>query len=63
VLHHLAHLVVHGTLHLLGHDHDLGVTARRMETAEARILNRLGFPDPYGDRTVVRARARARKRA
>jgi probable rRNA maturation factor len=47
-LHHLAHLVVHGTLHLLGHRHDRAPAARRMENAEARILARLGFPDPYG---------------
>lgn len=44
---HLAHLVVHGTLHLLGHDHDREPAARRMEALEARILGRLGFPDPY----------------
>jgi probable rRNA maturation factor len=46
-LHHLAHLVVHGTLHLLGLDHDHEAGARKMETAEVRILRRLGFPDPY----------------
>jgi probable rRNA maturation factor len=44
---HLAHLVVHGTLHLLGHDH-LGVAeTRRMERAETRALRRLGLPDPW----------------
>jgi probable rRNA maturation factor len=46
-LQHLAHLVIHGTLHLLGHDHTRGPRARKMETAEVRILRRLGFPDPY----------------
>ena len=45
--HHLAHLVVHGALHLAGHDH-IGVgEARRMEMAEARILRRLGVPNPW----------------
>jgi probable rRNA maturation factor len=46
---HLAHLVVHGTLHLLGHDHELPRAARRMEALETRILNGLGFSDPYCD--------------
>lgn len=44
---HLAHLVVHGTLHLLGFDHDRVASARKMEQAEVRILARLGFSDPY----------------
>jgi probable rRNA maturation factor len=45
---HWAHMVVHGTLHLLGHDHELGATeAARMERREKRILAGLGFPDPY----------------
>lgn len=44
---HMAHLVVHGTLHLIGFDHDDDVAARRMEGLETRIMRRLGFPDPY----------------
>jgi probable rRNA maturation factor len=44
---HFAHLVVHGTLHLLGHDHLAAGEARRMEQAEARILRRLGFANPW----------------
>ena len=45
--HHLAHLVVHGTLHLAGHDHHHAGEARRMEMAEARILHRLRVPNPW----------------
>lgn len=46
---HLAHLVVHGTLHLLGHDHGDEEEALRMEGLERLILARLGHPDPYPD--------------
>jgi probable rRNA maturation factor len=45
--HHLAHLVVHGALHLAGHDHHHPGDARRMEMAEARILHRIGVPNPW----------------
>jgi len=44
---HYAHLVVHGLLHLRGHDHQRARAAARMQRAEARILRRLGFGDPY----------------
>jgi probable rRNA maturation factor len=45
---HLVHLVVHGTLHLLGHDHETSdEDAERMEALERRILKRLGITDPY----------------
>ena len=45
---HVAHLVVHGVLHLLGHDHETGdADAERMEALERRILKRLGIADPY----------------
>ena len=44
---HWAHLVVHGTLHLLGYDHAAPAAARRMERRERRVLAALGFPDPY----------------
>jgi probable rRNA maturation factor len=48
---HLAHLVVHGTLHLLGHDHETSkVDAERMEALERRILAKLGIADPYAAR-------------
>ncbi len=52
--HHLAHLVVHGALHLRGHDHDGVGGARRMEMQEARILHRLRVPNPWKPRTVIR---------
>jgi probable rRNA maturation factor len=45
--HHLAHLVVHGALHLRGHDHHHPGQARRMEMEEARILGRMGVPNPW----------------
>lgn len=45
---HLAHLVVHGMLHLQGYDHETGArAAARMETREREILARFGIPDPY----------------
>lgn len=44
---HFAHLVAHGTLHLLGHDHVAVAEARRMEQAEARIMARLQLPNPW----------------
>ncbi|MCU0898453.1 MAG: rRNA maturation RNase YbeY [Burkholderiales bacterium] len=47
---HYAHLVVHGALHLAGHDHDREADAMRMEALERRILTRLGYADPYGAR-------------
>ena len=45
--HHLAHLVVHGALHLQGEDHGHPGAARRMEMAESRILRRIGVPNPW----------------
>lgn len=47
--HHLAHLVVHGTLHLLGWDHQEEDEAGAMEAEERTILASLGVPDPYRD--------------
>jgi probable rRNA maturation factor len=48
--HHLAHLAVHGFLHLLGYDHESDREARVMEGLERRILRRLAVPDPYAPR-------------
>jgi probable rRNA maturation factor len=44
---HLAHLVVHGTLHLLGYDHELEAQAEIMEALEVKALATLGIADPY----------------
>jgi probable rRNA maturation factor len=44
---HVAHLTVHGALHLQGHDHEQPRAAARMEALERKILAKLGFPDPY----------------
>ena len=45
--HHLAHLAVHGFLHLLGYDHERKKDAEAMERLERDILQRLAIPDPY----------------
>ena len=44
---HYAHLVVHGTLHAQGFDHERAADAKRMEARERAVLAALGFPDPY----------------
>ena len=44
---HWAHMIVHGTLHLLGYDHLTDAEARIMETKEIKILSQLGYSDPY----------------
>jgi probable rRNA maturation factor len=46
---HWAHMVIHGTLHLLGFDHQRRIDAQRMEGRERELLARLGFADPYGE--------------
>lgn len=48
--HHATHLLIHGLLHLAGHDHELGpAEARAMEELEIKALALLGIADPYGD--------------
>jgi probable rRNA maturation factor len=44
---HWAHLVVHGSLHLIGYDHERDADANRMERREIAVLRRLGFANPY----------------
>jgi probable rRNA maturation factor len=46
-LHHLAHLTVHGFLHLIGYDHQIDAEADEMEALESRIMMHLKLPDPY----------------
>jgi len=48
-LHHLAHLAVHGFLHLMGYDHATDSQADAMEGLERDILTRLEIADPYSD--------------
>lgn len=45
--HHITHLVIHGLLHLLGHDHEDEEEAEDMEALERAALARLAIPDPY----------------
>jgi probable rRNA maturation factor len=44
---HWAHMVIHGVLHLLGHDHQREREARRMEALEVQLLADLGYSNPY----------------
>jgi len=55
--HHIAHLALHGFLHLLGYDHESHGQAEAMERRERRILGRLGVPDPYADRERISRRS------
>lgn len=57
---HAVHLVVHGVLHLLGHDHQAAREADLMEAIEIQVLARLGVADPYVTRLPRRG---ARRRA
>lgn len=53
LLAHWAHMVVHGTLHLLGYDHQTEEETANMEGLETDILLKLGFPPPYGETLVL----------
>lgn len=59
--HHLMHLIVHGTLHLLGYDHMNNREARTMEQLETVILEGLDIPDPYEDREPAPNRKKTKR--
>lgn len=59
--HHLAHLTVHGFLHLVGYDHDKDADAEAMEQTERKILRRLNIPDPYRQPGKVAKKAGSRR--
>jgi probable rRNA maturation factor len=59
--HHVAHLAVHGYLHLIGFDHDRDANAEAMEQAERTILHRLAIPDPYRQNAAKRPAPRHSK--
>lgn len=46
-LDHFKHLILHGSLHLLGYDHEIEAEAVEMEALEVKILSEFGLPDPY----------------
>jgi probable rRNA maturation factor len=54
-LHHLAHLTVHGFLHLIGYDHQTDSQADEMEGLESRIMRSMNLPDPYLARDLERS--------
>jgi probable rRNA maturation factor len=60
--HHFTHLLVHGTLHLLGYDHMKENEAKVMERREIKLLAQLGVPNPYAPNSVDKAPRRARMR-
>lgn len=55
---HALHLVIHGVLHLLGHDHKAASDADAMEAIEVELLARFGVADPYASRPAQAGRRR-----
>ena len=53
-LHHLAHLTVHGFLHLIGYGHEVDAEADEMEGLESKIMNAMNLPDPWLGRHLDR---------
>ncbi|HMI76964.1 MAG TPA: rRNA maturation RNase YbeY [Buchnera sp. (in: enterobacteria)] len=47
ILSYWAHMIIHGTLHLLGYDHDNNIQRKKMEFLETDIMIKLGYSDPY----------------
>ena len=63
VLDHYAHMLVHGTLHAQGYDHEADDEAACMEARETELMQALGFADPYdrGPQPAVKAKAKAKR--
>jgi probable rRNA maturation factor len=61
--HHVAHLAVHGFLHLVGYDHERDKNALAMERAERDILRQLAIPNPYRPKANVPAKQPTERRA
>ncbi len=60
---HYAHLLVHGTLHAQGHDHENAADAEKMEALESAVLAGLGFADPYRRGRTGRQAPRSKRAA
>ena len=52
-LDHFAHLIIHGTLHLIGFDHECDLDANQMEEIEIKLLAKFGIASPYGDKGQI----------
>jgi probable rRNA maturation factor len=63
LIHHLAHLAVHGFLHLVGYDHERDKDAHQMEQAERDILRQLKMRDPYRERPAAKKTSLRRAKA
>jgi probable rRNA maturation factor len=63
LVHHLAHLAVHGFLHLVGYNHERDKDAHEMEQAERDILRQLKIPDPYQERLAAKKTSPRRAKA
>lgn len=50
---HMAHLIIHGFLHLLGYDHEVESQAEEMEALERAALSRMGIADPYATARAI----------
>jgi probable rRNA maturation factor len=50
---HVAHMIIHGFLHLIGYDHETPLEAERMESVERRVSSALGIPDPYAGTEAI----------